>query len=107
MTDPIVPHVYACIAAVSEELAQAGIAKTRSNAQQGYKFRGIDEVMNALAPVLAKHGLVILPRMLTREQTERQTLKGGVLFSVVVDAEFDWVSATDGSKRPTRRPTRR
>ena len=95
-------NVYECISAVSAELAQTGIAKTRSNAQQGYKFRGIDEVMNVLAPVLAKHKLVILPRMLSREQTERQTQKGGVLFSVVVDAEFDFVSAIDSTKHTTK-----
>jgi hypothetical protein len=96
------PNVYECIAAVSAEIAQTGISKSRNNQQQGYKFRGIDDVYNALAPILAKHKLVILPRMLHREQTERQTAKGGVLFSVVVDAEFDFVSAKDGSKHTTK-----
>lgn len=95
-------NVYACIAAASKDLAETGISKSRNNQQQGYKFRGIDEVMNALAPVLAKHQLVILPRMLTREQTERVTKSGTALFSVVVDAEFDWVSAHDGSKHTTK-----
>ena len=89
--------VYECISAVSEEIAQTGIAKTHSNTAQGYKFRSIDDVYNALAPLIAKHGLVILPRMLTRAQTEKQTAKGGVLFAVVVEAEFDFVSATDSS----------
>jgi hypothetical protein len=96
------PNVYACIAAVSAEIAQTGISKSRNNQQQGYKFRGIDDVYNALAPILAKNKLVILPRMLSREQTERTTAKGGVLFSVVVDAEFDFVSAEDGSKHTTK-----
>jgi hypothetical protein len=96
------PNVYACIAAVSAEIAQTGISKSRNNQQQGYKFRGIDDVYNALAPILAKHRLVILPRMMSREQTERTTAKGGVLFSVVVDAEFDFVSAEDGSKHTTK-----
>ena len=97
-----VPNVYACIAAVSAEIAQAGISKTRTNVQQGYQFRGIDDVYNALAPILAKHHLVILPRMLSREQTERPSKSGGVLFTVVVEAEFDFVSALDGSKHTTR-----
>ena len=89
--------VYECIAAVSEEIAQTGIAKTHSNQAQGYKFRGIDDVYNALAPLIAKHKLVILPRMMTRSQTEKQTAKGGTLFAVVVEAEFDFVSATDST----------
>jgi len=90
-------NVYQCIAAVSADLAKDGIAKDRNNQQQGYHFRGIDDVYNALAPMLAKHGLVIIPRILSRIVTERTTQKGGVLFYVVVEAEFHFVSASDQS----------
>ena len=95
-------NVYQCIASVSAELAHEGISKDRKNEQQGYKFRGIDDVYNALAPIMAKHGLVILPRILTRTCAERQTAKGGVLFSVCVEAEFDFVSSYDGSHHTVR-----
>lgn len=94
--------VYKAIAAVSLDLSKEGIAKDRKNDQQGYKFRGIDDVYNALAPIIAKHGLVILPRILTRTVTERTTAKGGVLFYVVVEAEFDFVAASDGSRHVVR-----
>lgn len=90
--------VYKKIAAVSAAMAQHGISKSRNNQQQGYKFRGIDDVYNALAPVLAQQELVILPRVLSREVTERTTSKGGALFYVTVEAEFDFVAASDGSK---------
>ena len=93
------PNVYACIAAVSAELAHAGIAKGRKNAQQGYSFRGIDDMYNALAPLLAKHGLVILPRILARECVERTTQKGTALYFVTVDAEFDFVCVADPNSR--------
>jgi hypothetical protein len=89
--------VYTRIAAVSAELSKDGISKSRKNQAQGYSFRGIDEVLNALAPLLAKHGLVILPRILSRECTEREAKSGGVLFSVTVSAAFDFVAASDGS----------
>ena len=95
-------NVYECIAAVSADMAHVGISKDRSNQQQGYKFRGIDDVYNALAPLLAKHGLVIIPRILSRQVVERVTQKGGVLFNVTVEAEFDFVSAKDGSKTTAR-----
>jgi hypothetical protein len=95
-------NVYACIAAVSAELAQTGISKDRNNVQQGYKFRGIDDVYNAMAPLLAKHGLVIIPRILTRQVTERPAKSGGLLFYVTVEAEFDFVSSHDGSKTTAR-----
>ena len=96
------PRVYGAIANVATDIAKTGISKDRKNEQQGYKFRGIDEVFNALSPLLAKHRLIILPRVLTRAQTERTTAKGGVLFSVIVEAEFDFVSAEDGSKHTVR-----
>lgn len=91
-------EVYKAISAVQEELAQIGISKSTKNLQQGFMFRGIDAVYNALSPLLAKHKLCILPRCITRESTERTTAKGGVLFYVVVHAEFDFVSAVDNSK---------
>ena len=58
---------------VSAALARAGLGKTRSNEQQRYKFRGIDEVMNALSPLLVEHGVLIVPRMMERTSEERQT----------------------------------
>jgi hypothetical protein len=94
--------VYGLIAAVSAEIAQKGIAKDSKNAQQGYAFRGIDAVYNALAPVLAKHKLVIVPRFISRECVERPSKSGGVLFNVTVEGEFDFVSALDGSKHTAR-----
>jgi len=95
-------NVYALIAAVSADVAKTGIGKERKNEQQGYKFRGVDDVYNALAPVLARHGLVILPRMLSRECVERQTQRGNALFYITVEAEFDFVSAHDGSRHTAR-----
>lgn len=89
--------VYKAINAVQSDLAQTGITKDRRNQQQGYSFRGIDDVFNALSPLLAKHGLCILPRVVSRECIERQTMKGGTLFYVTVGVEFDFVCAEDGS----------
>lgn len=91
-------EVYKAIASVAGELAAIGISKSSKNQQQGFNFRGIDAVYNTLAPLLAKHHLVILPRCIEREVVERHTAKGGILFSVTVKAEFDMVSAQDGSK---------
>lgn len=90
--------VYQAIAAVAAELSKEGIAKTRKNTQQGYQFRGIDDVYSALSSQLAKHSLVILPRVIERWVTERETRNGGALFYSVLRVEFDFVSAEDGSK---------
>ena len=95
--------VYKSINAVQAELAQSGIAKDKVNSQgSGYKFRGIDDVYNAIAPLLAKHGLCILPRVLTRHCEERSSNAGKALFYVTVESEFDFVCAEDGSKHTVK-----
>jgi len=96
-------NVYQAINAVQKELCKVGISKDRTNTQGAtYKFRGIDDVYNTLSPMLADHGLCILPRMIAREHVERQSQKGNALFYVTVEAEFDFVCAEDGSKHTVR-----
>jgi len=95
--------VYAAINAVQRALSISGIEKNRRNTQgSGYNFRGIDDVYNAIAPLLAEHGLCIVPRFLTRVCEERQSKAGGALFYVTVEAEFDFISSEDGSKHTAR-----
>lgn len=92
-----VKHVYVAIAAITKALSHEGIAKNRKNQQQGFSFRGIDDVQNALAPLLAEHSLCIIPRVRERLVTERETKSGSVMFGVTVLVDFDFVSAVDGS----------
>ncbi len=95
--------VYQAINAVQNKLAITGIAKSRINTQgAGFKFRGIDDVYNAIAPLLADHGLCILPRMLSRICEERVSKSGNALFYVTVEAEFDFVAVEDGSKHTVK-----
>jgi hypothetical protein len=94
--------VYQAINEVQKELAASGISKDSENKFDNYKFRGIDAVYNHLSPLLAKHGLCILPRMVARTSEERQSQKGGALFYVTVEAEFDFVSAVDGTHHTVR-----
>ncbi len=93
-----VPQVYAAVIEVTEAIGKIGISKDRQNQQQGYKFRGIDQVLNALNPLLSEAKLCILPKMVERFQEERPTKDGkGVLFFVKVTCDFKLVSAKDGS----------
>jgi hypothetical protein len=94
--------VYQAINRVQRALAETGISKDRRNQQQGYSFRGIDDVYNALAPLLGSEGLCILPRVLSRECVERTTSKGGALFYVTCEVEFDFVCSEDGSKHTVK-----
>lgn len=89
--------IYESINKVQGELAKIGISKDRRNQQQGYAFRGIDDVYGALAPLLSEHKVCIFPRVLSRECVEKPTARGGIVFYVIVQVEYDLVSAVDGS----------
>jgi hypothetical protein len=96
------PAVYAAIAAVMGDLAKTGISKDQTNTFDKYKFRGIDDVYNTLAPLLARHGLLILPRVLERHSEERASKDGKAMFYITVAVEFDFVASADGSVHTIR-----
>lgn len=51
--------VYVSLAAVMAEVRAVG--KDDQNAQQGFRFRGIDGVLNAVGPALRLHRVIVLP----------------------------------------------
>lgn len=91
-------QVYASIAEIQGEMSKEGIGKDNTNKQQGWKFRGIDDVYNAIAPKLSKHKLVIIPTVINRATTERKSKDGFALYSTSVRVAYDIVSAIDGSR---------
>jgi len=54
--------------------AVGGIAKKDRNQAQGFNFRGIDSVVNAVSPALQKFGVVIVPSV---EEYDYQTVEIG------------------------------
>lgn len=92
------PHVYHAMSRVMQRLTIAGIGKNKRNTQQNYNFRGVDDVYDALAPILAEERLLILPRMTAISFNEKGTKSGGSQEFAYVTAEYDFVSAFDGSK---------
>jgi len=91
------PSVYAAINAISGELAQHGIAKGRTNEVDDYKYRSIDDVLDRLAPLLAKHRLCVLPKVLKRSAVERRDEAQRSLFHVSLKVAFALTSVDDGS----------
>lgn len=70
-------------------------AMPKANQGHGYAYRGIDDVMNALSPLLAKHGVVIVPRVVNAETVAALGRKDGWTASRVW-YEFE-VFGPDGS----------
>jgi hypothetical protein len=97
VTQPKALHVLTGIQQVMSKFAEHGIGKNRKNEQQGFKFRGIDDVMNRMAQHLVEANLVIVPRVLNRDVQERVNSRGNPLFYVTVNVEFNIISTIDNS----------
>ncbi len=57
-----IPLIYSKMLAVKKDIGSVG--KDQKNTGQGWKFRGIDQFVNALHPILNKHGVGILPSVI-------------------------------------------
>jgi hypothetical protein len=53
------PTVHEALAAVMADVQ--AVRKAERNPQQGYQFRGIDAVVNAVGPALRAHGVIVAP----------------------------------------------
>jgi len=61
---------------IPEAMRRVGaIGKDSVNKQQGFKYRGIDAVYNALNPVMSDLGLFLVPEVLDHRREERETEK--------------------------------
>ena len=92
------PHVYQAINQIIRAFSTSPIGKLHTNAIEQYQYRSIDDVLNRLGPLLARHGLCVLPRVLRREAEDRAGDAGVLLISVRLLIAFDLVSARDGSR---------
>lgn len=89
------PKIYAAIAGV---IADCGfVGKDKVNKQQGFKYRSVDDVFNALHPALAKNKVVVVPTVVERKCEEiGRTKNGTAILKVVCKVKYD-IFAEDGS----------
>ena len=90
--------IHEAIPAIMQELG--AIEKVKRNAQQGFMYRGVDDVMNALNPLLAKYKVFVVPEVLEQTREERRTAKGGLLIYSICRVRFTFWSG-DGSNLQT------
>lgn len=87
--------IYETIPAVMAEIGAIG--KDSWNKQgQGFAYRGIDAVMNALSPAMTKYKMFVIPKTLDQRREERQTAKGSTLIYSICTVEYTFY-AEDGS----------
>lgn len=89
-----VPEVFPSIVAAMRGVG--AVAKTQKNKDQGYSFRGIDQVYSMIHDVLAEAGLTTAPMVYERDVGERATKNGGLMSHVRLRVSY-WFTAKDGS----------
>jgi len=87
-------NIYESITSIMSE--GYAITKDKKNQQQGFKYRGIDDVMNTFFPLLSKHHVFCVPEVLECRREERQTNKGGNLIYSILTIRYTFY-AEDGS----------
>jgi len=90
--------IHSKMAAILSEIGSIG--KDQKNVAQGFKFRGIDQFINALHPLLAKHKVYVCPKVSNKTEKIVEVLKkdGTTRFDkhVTLDIAHTFV-AEDGS----------
>lgn len=101
------------IAAVMDEV---GAIPKSQRSDQGYMFRGIDQVLTALHDPMARHGVVVVPQAVERELEKRTTARGGTLHVVHLHVRYrfhgpggdyidasGWGEASDSGDKATQK----
>lgn len=90
-------RVFASIHALMSDLSALGISKAHYNRDQKFHFRSVDDVLNVLSPLLVKHRLLIMPRVINKSMTQMTSKSGAPRMHVSLTVEYDFVSVDDGS----------
>lgn len=93
------PHVLIAMNAVMAEIGITGIGKGRRNKDQGFDFRGIDDVYNELNGIMAKHKLLMIPVAMKPEFSDAVAKSGAILHFSRVTVTFQMLSAVDGTNQ--------
>lgn len=91
-------EIHKKMAAIMKETKAIG--KTEQNKQQGFMFRGIDNVMNELHELFSRSEVFILPEVQDFTTQDRPTKSGGMNTFTRVRVKFIYTT-TDGSSVQT------
>jgi ERF superfamily. len=88
-------EIFKAIPAIMGEINAVG--KSKKNQQQGFMYRGVDDVMNAINPALVRHKVFIVPEVIEQKREDRQTARGASLIYSICKMRFLFC-AEDGSR---------
>lgn len=97
VADPIKVHEALCVVMAA---VQAVGKDGRVDIERGpkYSFRGVDQVVNAVGPVLREHGCSLRPsKILDKQYREFETKGGGFSHHCVVEVEYTFTGPAGDS----------
>lgn len=83
---PTVPTIHEALSHVMGEVQ--GVGKGGENKQQGYKFRGVDAVVNAVGPALRNHGVIVVPDLVHADYRPYSTKSGTQMMGCTVHVRY-------------------
>lgn len=98
MSDQTYPLIYQAMCNVMKDVDAIG--KDKRNSQQGFQYRGIDDVYNALNQVMAKHGVFTTSELLNERREDRVTKSGTAMVYTILNIRYRFWGV-DGSSVPT------
>lgn len=87
--------IHSALASILGEVSAIG--KNQKNLQQGFMFRGIDDVMNELHTLFGKYKVFVVPEVVDYTVTEKTTQKGSIIYYTRTKVMFHF-TAEDGSE---------
>lgn len=93
------PSVQEALARVMGDVRAVG--KDEKNQQQGFKFRGVEAVVNAVGPALRAHGVIVTPHLDNLERRQITTSKGAMMNGVDVVVTYTFTGPAGDSLTAT------
>lgn len=97
-SNPQRPLIYERIASIMAEVPAIG--KNNQNQEQRYRFRGIDDVYNALHPLFVKHQVFTTSEILSRNREVWTNKNGTIMIECTLQVKYRF-TAIDGSSIET------
>ena len=90
--------IYTAMVAVMKEIEP--ISKARTNQQQKFNFRGVEDFYNVLQPIMAKHGVFCTMEIIDDKFRDRTTASGNLMIQREITYRVNFI-ASDGSQVST------
>lgn len=87
-------------ALIAAEAAVKNVQKNGKNKFDGYAYRGIDDVMDAVHGAFVQAGVIAIPTVLNKEQVERTSKKGELMIHTTLEVKYTFY-AEDGTNIST------